>query len=1193
MKQYYLLCSALLFVFACKHETVKEKRDKNLPFEAIGVVLKANPAPPVVTLLDTCPKPKVTVVADAKDSKNAPVVKKADFYAPMTTYTAEQGLYSSIGCIFKDREGNLWFGTNGVGVSFYNGKSFQSYGVGQGLNSSVVSCIAEDSKGNFWLGSRSGLCCYDGKYFRTFVATDGLSDNSIQDIKKDGKGNLWFATGHGVSRYDGKSFVNYTTADGLANNYVACIYIDGKGKLWFGTGRGGISYYDGSSLITYGTGKEFADNTINSIAEDDKGNIWFGSDGSGVCKFNGKTFKHYTTADGLASNDISSICNDKKGNLWIGTRGEGLSKYDGKSFVSISTPQGLANNVVNCMALDGNGNLWIGTDAGGASRYDGDVLTTYSSSQGLGSDIVFSICKDKSGNYWFGTLHGGVSCYDGKTFTTYTTEQGLPNNNLAGALQDDKGNMWFATQGGISCYNGKTFTSYGKDQGLGFRIEQIYEDKNGDMWLGSFGHGVIKFDGKTLSRYNVEQGLAGNKIYDIIEDDNGNLWFCTGGQGICKYDGVNFTTYTAAQGLCSNQVYCAMKDRNGNLWFGSDGGGVSRYDGKSFVNYTTANGLSDNTVFGICYDTNGNIWLGTNEGFTGLVGYKQDTSKTAEMRTVTGDNGLSNINIREKFLPVFERFNLKDGYPIRDVNTHAMHVDNGEIVWAGTGDRLVRFNYSAIRKNTDSLKIFIQDIKLQNEDVPWYRLQNEKLIGKNKKIGGEDSMASLNEEILLYGNPLTRAQSDSMYQKFGQVSFSGITPFYPLPENLILPFDNNNISFEYGAIEPAKSSLVKYQYKLDGYDNKWSPLTDKTMAVFGNVREGNYTFRLRALSPYGVWSKPVTYSFTVLAPWYRTWWAYCGYILFAAAILFSLYEWRTTKLRKDKIHLEQLVKERTLEIVKQKEEVEKKNALIEAQKTLVEEKNKDIMDSITYAKRLQEAILPPTQLIKTNFPDSFVLYRPKDIVAGDFYWMEKSGDTILLAACDCTGHGVPGAMVSVVCSNALNRALKEFKIKETGKLLDQTRKLVIETFEKSESNVNDGMDISFCAINLKEATLEWSGANNPLWIITSTSEDKKPELKELQPDKQSIGKQDGQKPFKTHSVKLNKGDTLYLFTDGYPDQFGGPKGKKFKYQQLVQILTETVSLPLEWQRNVLDKMFTDWKGALEQVDDVLIIGVRI
>jgi serine phosphatase RsbU (regulator of sigma subunit) len=254
--------------------------------------------------------------------------------------------------------------------------------------------------------------------------------------------------------------------------------------------------------------------------------------------------------------------------------------------------------------------------------------------------------------------------------------------------------------------------------------------------------------------------------------------------------------------------------------------------------------------------------------------------------------------------------------------------------------------------------------------------------------------------------------------------------------------------------------------------------------------------------------------------------------------------------------------------------------------TLITQK-KEITDSITYARRIQEAILPSEALLKEAFPESFVLYLPKDIVAGDFYWMERQGENTLIAVGDCTGHGVPGAMVSVICSNALNRAVLEFGITDPGKILDKTRELVEEAFSKSDKDVNDGMDISLASINLKSGRVLWAGANNALWYISSC------QFHEVAPHKQSISKTEGSKPFPTHSVQLNKGDILYMFTDGFADQFGGEKGKKFKYKPLKETVFKKSNMAMAEQREVLKMIFNQWKGNLEQVDDVTILGIRI
>lgn len=265
----------------------------------------------------------------------------------------------------------------------------------------------------------------------------------------------------------------------------------------------------------------------------------------------------------------------------------------------------------------------------------------------------------------------------------------------------------------------------------------------------------------------------------------------------------------------------------------------------------------------------------------------------------------------------------------------------------------------------------------------------------------------------------------------------------------------------------------------------------------------------------------------------------------------------------------------------------KQNKEIEKQKNIVEEKQKEILASFTYAKRLQDAILPPEPYISSKLPESFIFYKPKDIVAGDFYWMEQKKDILFLAAADGTGHGIPGAIISVICSNALNMAVSESGLTEPGKVLDKTRELVLENFSKSDTDVKDGMDISLISINFQAKEIKWSGANNPLWYIS------KGKLIEIKANKQAIGKTENPLPFTTHTIPYNTGDIFYLFTDGYADQFGGHKGKKLKHKALKEMLIENHLCRPSEQKEKLDSSFQKWMGALEQVDDVCIVGVRI
>jgi serine phosphatase RsbU (regulator of sigma subunit)/Tfp pilus assembly protein PilF len=275
-------------------------------------------------------------------------------------------------------------------------------------------------------------------------------------------------------------------------------------------------------------------------------------------------------------------------------------------------------------------------------------------------------------------------------------------------------------------------------------------------------------------------------------------------------------------------------------------------------------------------------------------------------------------------------------------------------------------------------------------------------------------------------------------------------------------------------------------------------------------------------------------------------------------------------------------------LFKRNRERKQANDIITEQRDQLSMKQVEITDSIQYAQRIQMALLPSPAVMEETFPASFILYLPRDIVSGDFYWTHTSPDGhLLLAAVDCTGHGVPGAMVSVVGYNALNRCVNEFGLRNPAAILDKLNELVDESFSRSGNTIRDGMDISVCCIHPGRTVLEWAGANNPLWILRGR------EILEFKADKQPIGRYIEHKPFTCHRIAIEKKDRIYLFTDGYADQFGGPRGKKFKYRQLKELLLDLSEKSMHVQKEVLSEAFEKWKGRLEQVDDVCIIGVCV
>ncbi len=289
-------------------------------------------------------------------------------------------------------------------------------------------------------------------------------------------------------------------------------------------------------------------------------------------------------------------------------------------------------------------------------------------------------------------------------------------------------------------------------------------------------------------------------------------------------------------------------------------------------------------------------------------------------------------------------------------------------------------------------------------------------------------------------------------------------------------------------------------------------------------------------------------------------------------------------LRENERVLEAKVIERTEEVVQQKEEIEQKNQELEVL-------YKHVTDSIKYAKRIQEAILPPDSLVKRLLPNSFVLYKPKDIVSGDFYWMEEKNGKSMFAAVDCTGHGVPGAFMSIVGYNILKQTVSNNTFTEPALILDELNRGVSETLHHGheESQAKDGMDISFCAIDYKKMELQYAGAYNPLYVVRNG------ELLQTKADKFPIGLFLGteKKKFTNHTIRLEKGDNIFIFSDGYADQFGGPNGKKFMAGNFRDLLLEVSKHPVDKQKDILNKTIEEWRGPLDQVDDILVIGVKV
>ena len=562
------------------------------------------------------------------------------------------------------------------------------------------------------------------------------------------------------------------------------------------------------------------------------GKIWFGTIGKGLGRFDpdeeGKStaFTYLTSEQGLVNDNIYSITEDKLENLWIGTNGGGVSRFNGSKLRYYTPRQGLARNTVCGITEDSLGKIWLAVREGGVNCYDGKKITNYTSKQGLATDLVYTIYPDRNGNIWFASWEGGVTQFkrkpDGITesLTTYTTKQGLPHNTIVGITEDSKGNLWFST----------------------------WED------------GVCMFDGKSFTSFSTQQGLANNSVSTMAEGPDGSMWFGTNGFGVSRYDGTKFTTYTSLQGLAENYVYKILKDRSGMLWFATFNG-ISRYDGSGFISFNNLQKDASDQVLGITEDSDGVIWLGTEIGFVGLKFKMPGTVHDSGKISGAGLLAVKNEELK-KYIPAFELYNSKNGYPIKSVTQHSLTFaksglpvsDKGKkgLIWAANDEgNIMRFDPGATKIiDTVPTEVFIHSIKIDNANINWYGL---------KEVS--DSIALLQQEGMVYGKPLVREVRDSLFKKFSDIRFDSITPHYQVPQNLVLPYSHNRLSFDFGARETNLPILVRYQYMLDGYDKEWSPVTEKTSAAYEYLSEGSYTFKLKARSPEGIWSEALAYTF--------------------------------------------------------------------------------------------------------------------------------------------------------------------------------------------------------------------------------------------------------------------------------------------------------------------------------------------
>jgi ligand-binding sensor domain-containing protein/serine phosphatase RsbU (regulator of sigma subunit) len=1062
----------------------------------------------------------------------------------------------------------------------------------QGLSQISVNCIIRDSYGFLWIGTQDGLNKFDGYDFKVYRHQPSdpfsLSNSNINSVIEDNKGNIWAGTQNGLNIFDRSSgtFKAYHHEPGktgsISSNIVHRVFQDSEGIIWVKTEEG-IDRFDPetgffrhfrhySDVFNYVSGPGY-----HSIYEDSAGRLWIGSK-DGLFLFDRVTekftrYSHSSNEQGtISSNRIGTIFETAKGNLLVGAD-NGLNFFDKERgvfrtfFIDQPEDSRLNRNLINFVYEDSRERIWVGTDAG---------LFNFSIESGKFKALfdkpsfdyeVSAIHEDGSGNIWVGTL-GGLYMLDSKSkFNTYRIHDYMPDappsaRFIASIYPDGPETIWLGTWGGglflLNRVNGE-ITHFSSSSEIRSRrisnnfVHVIFVDSKGRMILGTRDgldiyqgprSGFIPFcpavNGEDCDLFNS------NRVYSIIEDSHQVIWVGTRYGLHSIKDGAIVSYYHNPQdekSISSNHVNDILECREGYLWLATTEG-LNRFDRETgtFINYRKDPGmgrfsLSNNHLTSLLEDSKGNMWIGSVAGLNRFFRNTGSFMVFSEMEGLPNNLIYSVLEDDMGLIWISTNQGLASFDPVNfDISTYDI-ADGLQNYEFNLGARFKSSSGELFFGGVDGLNSFYPDLLSINTNIPGIALTSFEVMSPQG-----------NRSIIMHGKDV-----------------------------VILQPDENSFSVEFAALDFTRPAKNRYAYKLEGFDDNWISAGNRRMAVFTKLPYGTYVLHVRGSNNDNVWNDDgVSLRIVIITPWWRTIYTYVSATVLILLLVYLIILYSTRRLRLAN------------QVLRDKEQA---STEISRQREELILKNRSITDSINYAKRIQMAMMPTSKHFRRLFPESFVFYKPKDIVSGDFYWVNQRNDKVFFAVIDCTGHGVPGAFMSIIGYELLRNIINIKGIEKPSEILNELNNDFSGIFNsdgETDISFRDGMDIGFCVIDRKLAKLEFAGAFSPMYLVRNKS------ITEIKGNRFSVGLMEDliDEPFENHSVDLMKDDMIYLFSDGYPDQFGGEEGKKFKYRRFRHLLLNIHTLPTSEQEVVLDQSIVQWMDGHEQVDDILILGVR-
>jgi serine phosphatase RsbU (regulator of sigma subunit) len=1063
--------------------------------------------------------------------------------------------------------------------------NINEYTIKDGLSLSYITTVFQDKNDFIWVGTQDGLNRFNGSKFTFFRhnASNPFSipGNYIRSMAQEHNGNLWIATENAVCIFEQSTSAFYVIMDSHSDNYqmVSDIIVNDS-SVYLNASNGIFKIRKSDYAIQYfehfNDPFNFECNTcLNQLIELDPHLLLIASkDGLFLFNKDSESFSRFThkknNVNSLPTNSTISLYMINKDSVLIGTT-YGLSlfnpqKYTFKNFLLTDNELKLFNyrNIINSIKRDQEGFFWLGTKMG---------------------ILIFD-------------LHTGVF----STALDYNPAISKIQDKEINALLLDKTNsLWVATAGSnlFSISRNKSFfkklNHYTKTPA--YEIRGVYLSSNNLLFVGTNNNGLFVYnDKKELFRYFSPDNsvLKSFSILSMAELPDQNVVLGTS-EGLYLYNIQSNKIEFFSENwkhlpkfiFQNNRIFDIEITNKNHFWLATENGLIyaSESDFKAFYSsQNDSSSLSNNICYTLEIDSSGHLWVGTLHGLNKLIDFEKGTFKHYfEDRT---NKGLPNNSI----LSIYQ--------------------ENAHTLWIGTESGLAKFNMQAdtfkhYTVNDGLLNDFVYSVFTDKYNRVWFSTNNgvsrltpqtSEIFHFGKSDGLQDYEFNLcaghkdkNGIIYFGGNSgLNFFNPDSSFvqENVRQVKIYSIIVTQNGRQEEIIVYDQKEFAFFYKGLHIQLNFVVPdynsignyaYQYRMLGIDDKWVNLGKRNTVSFSQLPVGEYIFHVKGANNHGVWNKETTSVKIIIKPaFYNSRVAIFTYLFFGISFILMSVFFVTSRLRKEN------------SLLKQKERDARKIAL---QKEELQQQNLNIRSSMEYAQRIIYAMMPSVDDFKKILPESFIIYEPKDIVSGDFYWIAQRNGLVYFAMVDCTGHGIPGAFMSIIGFDILRNVVNKMHFTEPADILSHLSMDLVEVLTKessSKESLQDGMDMSVCVLDTSNNTLKFAGAYNPLYLVRNNN------IIEYKADRYSVGASgiaSGHK-FSTKIIQLQPDDIIYLFSDGYTDQFGGPENKKFKHRRFRHLLLSVHKHPLQMQKKAIWNAHQAWKKGLEQVDDILIMGIK-